>query len=166
MPQIKPSERPVEKADDPYRLVSAVDCRFMAFECVSEATRLWIKGCESTVARLLGDAYKDEAERYTGGALAIFRLAPACAAALPPLPFACGRDDRDLFFAESLKEPQAIRTALDVYGENARKIVPINGPQFRKVTAEGESVKREQEFGYFAFGGSAIVLLFERDMVE
>jgi phosphatidylserine decarboxylase len=48
----------------------------MAFESVSEATRLWIKGREFTVARLLGDAYKHEADRYTGGALAIFRLAP------------------------------------------------------------------------------------------
>jgi len=48
----------------------------MAFETVSEATRLWIKGREFTVARLLGDAYKGQAEKYAGGALAIFRLAP------------------------------------------------------------------------------------------
>ena len=48
----------------------------MAFETVSEATRLWIKGREFTVARLLGENYKQEADRYTGGALAIFRLAP------------------------------------------------------------------------------------------
>jgi len=48
----------------------------MAFETTNEATRLWIKGREFTVARLLGDAYKDQAERYVGGALVIFRLAP------------------------------------------------------------------------------------------
>lgn len=48
----------------------------MTFESVNEATRLWIKGREFTIARLLGDAYKAEAERYVGGALAIFRLAP------------------------------------------------------------------------------------------
>ena len=48
----------------------------MAFESVNEATRLWIKGRQFTVARLLGDAYKGQAERYTGGAVAIFRLAP------------------------------------------------------------------------------------------
>ena len=48
----------------------------MAFESVNEATRLWIKGQEFTVARLLGDAYKGQAERYAGGAVAIFRLAP------------------------------------------------------------------------------------------
>lgn len=48
----------------------------MAFETISEATKLWIKGREFTVARLLGDAYKDQVERYVGGALVIFRLAP------------------------------------------------------------------------------------------
>ena len=48
----------------------------MAFESVSEATRLWIKGREFTVARLVGDTYKDQVERYHGGAVAVFRLAP------------------------------------------------------------------------------------------
>jgi phosphatidylserine decarboxylase len=63
---------------------------------------------------------------------------------------------------------QAIRTALDVYGENVRNIVPIDSPAFVRVMAvcvgavmvgsihttvkEGEHVKRSQEFGYFAFG--------------
>jgi phosphatidylserine decarboxylase len=72
-------------------------------------------------------------------------------------------------------QPQAIRTALDVYGENARKIVPINSPQFGRVMAvcvgammvgsiettvkEGETVQRGQEFGYFAFGTCLASLL-------
>ena len=74
--KLKSSARPVENADDPFRLVSAADCRLMTFETVSEATRLWIKGREFSVARLLGDTYKGQAEKYNGGALAIFRLAP------------------------------------------------------------------------------------------
>jgi len=41
----------------------------------NEATRLWIKGHEFTVAQLLGDAYKDQAEWYVNGALVIFHLA-------------------------------------------------------------------------------------------
>ena len=67
-----------------------------------------------------------------------------------------------------MNQPQAIRTALDVYGENARKIVPIDSPQFGRVMCvcvgammvgsiqttvdEGQEVKRGDEFGYFAFG--------------
>ena len=71
---------------------------------------------------------------------------------------------------------------MDVYGENARKIVPIDSPQFGRVMAvcvgammvgtiqttvgAGARVERGQEFGYFAFGGSTIVMLFERGSVE
>ncbi|KAJ6518017.1 phosphatidylserine decarboxylase-domain-containing protein [Mycena vitilis] len=180
--KLKASARPIEQPDNPYRLVSAADCRFMAFESVSEATKLWIKGREFTVARLLGDAYKHEAERYTGGALAIFRLAPQdyhrfhspVDGTIGNMTYIAGE-----YYTVN---PQAIRTALDVYGENARKIVPIDSPQFGRVMAvcvgammvgsiettvkEGETVKRGQEFGYFAFGGSTIVLLFEKDVLE
>jgi phosphatidylserine decarboxylase len=180
--KLKPSARPVESPDDPYRLVSGADCRLMSFESVNEATRLWIKGREFTVARLLGDAYRAEAERYTGGALAIFRLAPQdyhrfhspVNGTIGPITSISGE-----YYTVN---PQAIRTALDVYGENVRNIVPIDSPQFGRVMAvcigammvgsikmtvqEGDRVARGQEFGYFAFGGSTIVLLFERGVVE
>lgn len=75
--KLKPSARPVEQLDNPYRLVSAADSRFMAFESVSEATKIWIKGRDFTVPKLLGENYKDDWDRYSsGGALCIFRLAP------------------------------------------------------------------------------------------
>lgn len=48
----------------------------LAFDSVNEATQIWIKGREFTVARLLGDRYKDDAVKYSHGSLAIFRLAP------------------------------------------------------------------------------------------
>ncbi|KAG8848534.1 hypothetical protein FRB91_010706 [Serendipita sp. 411] len=78
--------------------------------------------------------------------------------------------------------PQAIRTQLDVYGENARKIVPIDSPTFGRVFCacigammvgticttlnEGDEVKRGEEYGYFAFGGSTIVTIFQKGMVQ
>jgi len=180
--KLKPDARPVDSPSDSYRLVSAADCRFMAFESVNEATRLWIKGREFSVARLLGDAYKTEADRYNGGALAIFRLAPQDYHRFhSPVD---GRIGKMTYISGEYYtvNPQAIRTALDVYGENARKIVPIDSPQFGRVMAvcvgammvgtihttveEGQLVKRGEEFGYFAFGGSTIVLLFERGVLE
>ncbi|KAF8160416.1 hypothetical protein BJ912DRAFT_1035445 [Pholiota molesta] len=158
--KLKPTARPVEAPNDPYRLVSAADCRLMTFECVSEATRLWIKGREFTVARLLGEAYKAEAERYTGGAIG-------------PMTYISGE-----YYTVN---PQAIRSSLDVYGENARKIVPIDSPQFGRVMAvcvgammvgsikttveEGDYVQKGQEFGYFAFGGSTIVVTWDEDLL-
>jgi phosphatidylserine decarboxylase len=71
--KLKPSVRPVDEPGNDYRLVSCADCRMMAFETVEEATRIWIKGREFTVGRLLGPNYKDVWDRYNGGALAIFR---------------------------------------------------------------------------------------------
>lgn len=180
--KLKPDARPIETPEDANRLVSGADCRLMAFETTSEATKLWIKGREFTVARLLGDAYKDQAERYVGGALVIFRLAPQdyhrfhspVDGTIGPMTYISGE-----YYTVN---PQAIRTTLDVYGENVRKIVPIDSPQFGRVMAvcigammvgsikttvsEGDFVKRGQEFGYFAFGGSTIVCLFEKNAVE
>ena len=74
--KLKPDARPVENSDDPNRLVSGADCRLMAFENVNEATRVWIKGREFSVARLLGQAYAESVDKYNGGALCVFRLAP------------------------------------------------------------------------------------------
>lgn len=71
--KLKPSARPVTDPEDAYRLVSPADCRMMAFETVDEATRIWIKGREFSVARLLGPAYEDSWRKYDGGALGIFR---------------------------------------------------------------------------------------------
>ncbi|KZP03508.1 hypothetical protein FIBSPDRAFT_915298 [Athelia psychrophila] len=175
---LKPEARPTEEPDNHHRIVSGADCRLMAFESVSEATRLWIKGREFTVARLLGDNYKDQVDHYHGGAVAIFRLAPQDYHRFhSPVDGVIG--NMTYISGEYYTvNPQAIRTTLDVYGENARKIVPIDSPIFGRVMAvcvgammvgsikttldEGDEVKRGQEFGYFAFGGSTIVLLFEK----
>ncbi|RPD72321.1 hypothetical protein L226DRAFT_537138 [Lentinus tigrinus ALCF2SS1-7] len=180
--KLKPDARPVEEPEDPYRIVSGADCRLMVFATVSEATRLWIKGRDFSVSRLLGDTYRTEADKYIGGALCIFRLAPQdyhrfhspVDGTIGPMTYITGE-----YYTVN---PQAIRTALDVYGENVRKIVPIDSPQFGRVMCvcigammvgsikttvqEGQQVKRGDEFGYFAFGGSTIVVLFEKGAVE
>ncbi|KAG8938938.1 hypothetical protein FRC04_007234, partial [Tulasnella sp. 424] len=180
--KLKTEARPLSEPNDPNRLVSIADCRVMLFESVDEATRIWIKGREFSVNRLLGDAYKGEASKFVGGALGIFRSAPQdyhrfhvpVDGKIGKMTFIAGE-----YYAVN---PQAIRTSLDVYGENVRKIVPIDSPQFGRVMAvcvgammvgsivttveEGSEVKRGDEFGYFAFGGSTIVCLFEKGTVQ
>lgn len=58
----------------------------MTFASVLESTQLWRKGREFTVAYLLGDKYKDEAERYAGD----LQLGST---RLPSIPFAYGGQD-------------------------------------------------------------------------
>ena len=71
----------------------------------------------------------------------------------------------------------AIRSSLDVYGENIRTVIPIDSVAHGKVMVicvgammvgstvitrkTGEKVQRAEELGYFKFGGSTILLLFE-----
>lgn len=75
----------------------------------------------------------------------------------------------------------AVRTTVDVYTENCRTVSIIESQIHGKVayvsigamlvgsvriTAQvGNSYKRMDEMGYFAFGGSTIVLLFQKDKV-
>ncbi|TKY89338.1 hypothetical protein EX895_001869 [Sporisorium graminicola] len=182
--KLKADARPNEEPDNPRRLVSGADCRMMAFETVDEATRVWIKGRDFSVARLLGDAASSvtNLESYTnGGALAIFRLAPQdyhrfhcpADAVMGKCTWVTGQ-----YYTVN---PMAIRSAIDVYGENIRVVVPFHSEHFGTFYAvcigammvgstvltvkEGERVKRGQEFGYFKFGGSTIVLVFEKGRV-
>ncbi|ODO08587.1 phosphatidylserine decarboxylase [Cryptococcus wingfieldii CBS 7118] len=180
--KLKADARPVEEPDNPHRLVSCADSRMMAFETVNEATQIWIKGREFSVAKLLGPNYKDVIDRYDGGALAIFRLAPQDFHRYKSLVDGKIGKMTSIDGEYYTVNPQAIRTTLDVYGENVRMVVPIESPQFGLVMTvwvgammvgsilssveEGQEVKRGDELGYFAFGGSTIVCLFEKGAVE
>lgn len=62
--------------DNPKVIVSPADCRSVVYDTIDDATKIWVKGRDFSVARLLGSAYGHEAKRYDGGALGIFRLAP------------------------------------------------------------------------------------------
>ena len=74
--KLKDDARPVASPNDHTVLVSGADCRMMAFESVSEATKLWIKGRDFTIATLLGPQYAGDVHKYVHGPLCIFRLAP------------------------------------------------------------------------------------------
>ncbi|RIA83236.1 phosphatidylserine decarboxylase-domain-containing protein [Glomus cerebriforme] len=174
--KLKPGARPCDSPQDPHVLVSPADCRMMAFPTVTKATELWIKGQSFSIARLLDDDLI--AKEYEGGSLGIFRLAPQdyhrfhfpVEGELGPV--------KDIPGAYFTVNPMAIRSPLDVYGENKRAVCYINSPQFGKVayitigammvgsilfTSTPKSyVRRTDEHGYFAFGGSTVILLFQK----
>ncbi|KAI4251239.1 MAG: hypothetical protein LQ352_004975 [Teloschistes flavicans] len=175
--QLKPDARPCSAPQNPRIIVSPADCRSVVFNTLDEATKVWVKGREFTVERLLGDAYPEDAKRYKNGALGIFRLAPQDYHRFHiPVDGVLGKPK--LIEGEYYTvNPMAIRSALDVYGENVRYIVPIESVAHGRVIVvcvgammvgstvitrkEGERVGRAEELGYFKFGGSTILLLFE-----
>ncbi|KAI0549865.1 phosphatidylserine decarboxylase-domain-containing protein [Xylaria curta] len=174
---LKPTARPCSAPDNPHIIVSPADCRSVVFNSVDAATKIWIKGREFSIKRLLGDAYPEDAPRYENGSLGIFRLAPQDYHRFHIPVDGILRKPKLIEGEYYTVNPMAIRSALDVYGENVRVICPIDSEQHGRVMVicvgammvgstvitrqEGEHVKRAEELGYFKFGGSTIVVLFE-----
>ncbi|KAI9310603.1 phosphatidylserine decarboxylase-domain-containing protein [Dichotomocladium elegans] len=176
--KLKPGARPCECPDNPGVAVSPADCRMSAFATISDATHLWIKGMDFTVSKLLGDD-PETARYFEGGSLAIFRLAPQDYHRFHSPVDGTIIATRKIAGQYYTVNPMAIRTTLDVYGENAREVVMMDTKPFGKVAIVligamlvgsivlipkvGDHVARTDELGYFAFGGSTIVVLWPKD---
>ncbi|KAK2593687.1 phosphatidylserine decarboxylase [Conoideocrella luteorostrata] len=174
---LKPGARPCSAPNKPEIVVSPADCRSVVFNEINQATNIWVKGREFNMKRLLGDAYPNDAARYENGSLGVFRLAPQDYHRFHiPVDGVMG-EPITIAGEYYTVNPMAIRSALDVYGENVRVIVPIDSVAHGRVMVicvgammvgstvitrkAGEEVKRAEELGYFKFGGSTILLLFE-----
>lgn len=181
--RLKPGARPIEAPGDDRVVVSPADCRTTTFATVDDATALWIKGRNFSVAKLFNGNFNNmqNTDFYKLGkcSVGIFRLAPQdyhrfhspVAGTIGPIKSIEGE-----YYTVN---PMAIRSDLDVYGENVRVVVPIETAEFGTVVLiavgammvgstvltvkEGQTVKRGQEVGYFKFGGSTVLLLFQKD---
>ncbi|KAL3422974.1 phosphatidylserine decarboxylase [Phlyctema vagabunda] len=179
---LKPDARPCSAPDNPRIIVSPADCRSVVFNKMDIAKSIWVKGREFSVERLLGNAYPEDAKRYTNGALGIFRLAPQDYHRFH-IPVDGVMGEPKLIEGEYYTvNPMAIRSALDVYGENVRVVIPIDSVAHGRVMVicigammvgstvitrkTGENVKRAEELGYFKFGGSTILVLFEENRMK
>jgi phosphatidylserine decarboxylase len=174
---LKPGARPCSAPDNPDIIVSPADCRSVVFNRIDDATSIWVKGREFSIERLLGNAYPEDVQRYKNGALGIFRLAPQDYHRFHiPVDGVMGTP-KTIEGEYYTVNPMAIRSALDVYGENVRILVPIDSVAHGRVmvicvgammvgstviTREGgDKVDRADELGYFKFGGSTLLVLFE-----
>ncbi|KAF2103976.1 hypothetical protein NA57DRAFT_30331 [Rhizodiscina lignyota] len=174
---LKPDARPCSAPDHPEIATSPADCRTVVFNTLDEAQKIWVKGRDFTVERLFGKAYPEDAKRYANGSFGIFRLAPQDYHRFHiPVDGILG-EPRQIDGEYYTVNPMAIRSALDVYGENIRVLVPIDSEKHGRVMVvcvgammvgstvitrkAGERVKRAEELGYFKFGGSTLLVLFE-----
>jgi phosphatidylserine decarboxylase len=165
---LKPEARPCSAPTKTVIVTSPADCRSVVFNQLDVAQKIWVKGRDFTVERLLGKAYPEDAKRYTNGALGIFRLAPQDYHRFH-IPVDGVLDEPKAIEGEYYTvNPMAIRSQLDVYGDNVRVIVPIDSVSHGRVMVicvgammvgstvitrkKGETVKRAEELGYFKFG--------------
>ena len=175
--KLKPEARPV--APDPNVAVFPADGRHLAIPEVDAAETFYIKGQRFDLQSFLDDDML--ASEFQGGSMLISRLCPVDyhryhfpvggeASALVPI-------DGHLRSVS----PLALRRDLAILWENKRVRTVIESPVFGKVivmeigaTCVGSihatfapgRVKKGQEKGYFSFGGSCVVTLFQSGRIQ
>ena len=171
--KLKPGARPIDA--DESSVVFPADGRHLGFERASAIDGVFVKGQQFDLPKLLGDA--DLARRYAHGALVLSRLCPVDyhrfhfpAAGVPG---ETRRIDGPLFAVS----PLALRQCLAYLWMNKRTLTPLVTRRFGTVLlldigatcvgtiqqtfTPGKPVEKGGEMGYFAFGGSSTITIFE-----
>uniref|UniRef100_A0ACD5XID8 Uncharacterized protein n=1 Tax=Avena sativa TaxID=4498 RepID=A0ACD5XID8_AVESA len=179
--QLKPGARPIAYNDQDNIATCAADCRLMAFSSVDESTRFWIKGRKFSIKGLLGvDAHFDA---FTNGSLVIFRLAPQDYHRFHVPVSGIVEKFVEIPGCLYTVNPIAVNSKYcNVFTENKRTISIISTAEFGKVAfvaigatmvgsitflkKEGDYVHKGDEFGYFSFGGSTVICVFEKDAIQ
>jgi phosphatidylserine decarboxylase len=176
--KLKPEARPVDEAED--SVVFPADGRHLGFAKASEVEGMFVKGQQFNLERLLGDS--DLAARYADGVAVFSRLCPVDYHRFH-FPVAGVPGNARLINGQLYSvNPLALRDRLAILWENKRYVTEIDTKEVGRVlmleigaTNVGSvnltyvptrPVKKGEEKGYFAFGGSATFTIFEPGRVK
>jgi len=174
--RLKNNARPVDT--NATVVVSPADGKLLAFADVSKSDFI-IKGHRFNVLSFLNNA--ELAQKYLDGTLVILRLAPpdyhrfhfSMSGIASPIT----RIDGDYYSVN----PLALREMTEIFCLNKREFTILTNPLFGDVvvaevgatmvgsivqTYTGSVVNKGEEKGYFKFGGSTVVLLFEKNKIR
>jgi len=164
-------------SDDPADFPSPADGRLLVYDDLGPEDRVAVKGVEST----LHDLFDRPLDDFDGGRVAVVRLCPAdyhryhfpCDATVAEQVRVRGRydsvnpvalDARERIFCRNKRSYTLLDS--DRFGRLAYMEVGAFGVAGIHQTFEGTEVRRMQEKGYFDFGGSTVVLVFQRDAIR
>lgn len=173
--KLKKQARPIETAD----AIIPADARYWFYEKVDSSTDFLIKGEHLNLENLLGS--KEKASIFSGGSAAIARLCPSDYHRFH-FPIDCMPSDTQLINGPLFSvNPLAIKQNIAHLTENKRKITYLESPLFKttafiEIGATSVGTIQEtytpfkyalkgDEKGYFEFGGSALILLFEPNTI-
>jgi len=169
-------------------MITPADARLMVFSSLDTMGEIWIKGNAFRLSKLLDDEGAQAAgtpslsSRFEGGAIAIVRLAPndyhrfhaPCSGVIVHKHEATG--------TILSVGADAVQSRNDVLQGNDRKVSVINSPVFGDVGYvmvgatcvgsvnmnfnNGTRVEKGEELGLMQFGGSTVVLVFQRGKVK
>jgi phosphatidylserine decarboxylase len=174
--KLKPSARPIEDG-----FVSPGDGKMLAFENIADIHNFFIKGREFTLKEFLGN--EKLAEEHKNSSLIILRLAPndyhRYHFPYSGTPSEMTKIKGDYFSVS----PYALASNFTkVFCENKREycilsseekgdivVAPVGATMVGTIIETykpDKSVQKGDEMGYFAFGGSTILLLVNKDKIK
>lgn len=174
--KLKADARPVDTSSTV--VVSPADGKILAYTDISNSSFI-VKGYRFDVSSFLDNP--DLAQKYHDGTLLIIRLAPVdyhrfhfpASGNISPNK----KIDGDYYSVN----PIALRKKAEIFCLNKREYSILSNPLFGDVviaevgatmvgsieqTYKGSSVNKGEEKGYFKFGGSTVVLLFEKSKIH
>ena len=160
--------------------VMPADGRYLAIPDLSACDGIWVKGKKFSLKTLLKDDVL--AERYHDGVLVIARLCPVDYHRFH-FPFACKASKSKLINGPLFSvNPLALKRNINILSENKRMVTELKSEEFGDVlfievgaTNVGSIVQtydptqnqvKGAEKGYFEFGGSCLLLLFEKGRIQ
>jgi len=176
--KLKSACRPIDP--NPKIAVLPADGRYLVFPRIQEAQGFYIKGQEFDLASFLqNEAW---ARRYAEGSMAIIRLCPTDYHRFHFPVTGVASSPRLIRGSLFSVNPIALVKKLPILWENKRMITEIESDLFGTVTMvevgatcvgtihqtfqSDKPVSKGEEKGYFSFGGSCIVLLFEKNKIR
>lgn len=176
--QLKPGARPIDS--DPAAAVFPADGRHLGFQDISKMEGIFIKGAVFKLEQLFQNAALSD--RYRDGTMIMSRLCPVdyhrfhfAVGGVPTAPALIGGHLLSV-------NPVALRQNIHILTENKRYLSQIHSPEFGQVamfevgatnvgTVEytfvpGVTVQKGSEKGFFKFGGSLTITIFEKGKVR
>lgn len=179
--ELNPNARPIAYLEREEIAVCGADCRLMAFKSVEDSTRFWIKGRKFSIQGLLGNIV--DSSPFENGTVVIFRLAPQDYHRFHVPVSGVIEQSVDIPGSLYTVNPIAVNSKYcNVFTENKRNVSIISTDHFGKVAfvavgatmvgsitfvkEKGDYVKKGDEYGYFSFGGSTVICVFEKDVID
>lgn len=175
--KLKPEARPI--AADSLTVSSPADGKILAFANINNSD-FYIKGIRFNVQSFLKNT--ELAKKYENGAMIVFRLAPPDYHRYHfPVSGVTASSNIKIEGDYYSVSPLALREKAEIFWLNKREYGVIKSPIFGNVimievgatmvgsmiqTYAGTTVKKGEEKGYFKFGGSTVVLLFDKDKIK
>ena len=175
--KLKPDARPI--VQDSLAIASPADGKILAYENINNSD-FYIKGFHFNVDSFLNNSAL--AKNYKNGAMIVFRLAPPDYHRYHfPISGETSASNIKIDGDYYSVNPLALRKKAEIFWLNKREYGVIKSPIFGDVvmvevgatmvgsmiqTYTGTTVTKGEEKGYFKFGGSTVVLLFEKDHVK